>query len=91
MARKRKTVTVKFILPTGQLFDGHFGITPRPEVLFLKNKEYEALDRCVRENLFRDGGIREWMRKHASKHHRRRLRKHSRTELDMSYELLART
>lgn len=64
MAKKRKTVTVYFVSPS----------QPNEIRLFLKKKEYELLTKSVMQNLFLDGGIREWIRYHASRFHRRRLR-----------------
>lgn len=83
MARKRKTVTVDFIIHPGQIFGDN--LQDRIETLFLKKHEFDSLDRCVKENLFRDCGISEWVHRHATRHHRRRLRKHLIAMMDVDY------
>lgn len=72
MARKRKTITVNFLSLS----------QPEEIKLMLKKREYDMLTKSVMENLFLDGGIREWIRHHASRYHRRKLKPFwSKTEL----------
>lgn len=71
--KERKTTTVTFSVINNTLFGG--GNVSSSRTMFLKPNESAALDEYLGRATFTEDAVDLWMRKHASAHHRRALKR----------------